>query len=234
MKKSKSILIIVICSLIPLLFTASIPYVIPTKLHMNSIKNNDHSWTGEIKLYVITLEEGSQYTIDVDTSTFWGMDISLRIGETPYMINGFSVDSGSSTGETMHFTPSKTGDYYIQMKTISGSGFFDISVNSGTIGSATGANEEFFDFLYILVLILPSVAIVALGLLVMKRRASYTERIRTVNIYKRVKKEESDVLVNKEEKDDIAKKGDMRICEFCGVEINKFLKKCPNCHTSLE
>lgn len=234
MKKSKSILIIVICSLIPLLLTALIPYLIPTKLHMNSIKNNDHSWAGEIKLYVVSLEEGSQYTIDVVTDAFWGMDASLRIGETPYMINGFSVDSGSSIGETMHFTPSKTGDYYIQMKTISGSGFFDISVNSGTIGSATGANVEFFDFLYILVLILPSVAIVALGLLVMKRRASYTERIRTVNIYKRVKKEESDVLVNKEDKDDIAKKGDMRICEFCGVEINKFLKKCPNCHTSLE
>ncbi|MBY9016292.1 MAG: hypothetical protein KGD68_11410, partial [Candidatus Lokiarchaeota archaeon] len=63
---------------------------------------------------------------------------------------------------------------------------------------------------------------------------SYTERVRTVNIYKRVKKEETDVLVNKDEKNGIAKKEDMRICEFCGVEINKFLKKCPNCKTSLE
>ena len=234
MKKPKPIFILIICSLIPLLFTATIPYVIPTKLHVDSRINNEHGSGGGFVMYVITLEEGSQYTIDVDTTTFWGMHFAIRIADTPYMINGFSVDTGSSLGETMHFTALKTGDYYIQLKIHSGGGFFDIEVESGTIGSATGPNEEFFDFLYLLVLILPSVAIVALGLLIMKRRASYTERVRTVNIYKRVKKEETDALVDKEEKADIAIKEDMTICEFCGVEINKFLKKCPNCHTSLE
>ena len=83
MKKPKTIFILIICSLIPFLFTATIPYVIPTKLHMNSTMQNDHSWTGEIKLYVITMEEGSQYSIIVNTDSFWGMDVSLRIGETP-------------------------------------------------------------------------------------------------------------------------------------------------------
>ena len=234
MKKPKLIIILIICSLIPLLFTATIPYVIPTQLHVNSRINNENGSSGGFTMYVISMDEGSQYTIDIDTTAFWGMHFSIRIADTPYMINGFSVDTGSSLGETMHFTALKTGDYYIQVKISSGGGFFDIEVESGTIGSATGPNEEFFDFLYLLVLILPTVAIVALGLLIMKRRSSYTERVRTVNIYKRVKKEETDVVVNKEEKEDIAKKEDMRICEFCGVEINKFIKECPNCHSSLE
>ena len=233
MKKPKPIFILIICSLIPLLFTATIPYVISTKLHVDSRINNEHGSGGGIVTYVVSLEEGSQYTIEVDSDAFWGMHFAIRISDTPYMINGYTVDTGARR-ETMHFTALRTGDYFIQLKIHSGGGFFNIEVESGTIGTATGPNEDFFDFLYLLVLILPSVAIVALGLLVMKRRSSYTERIRTVNIYKRVKKEETDVLVNKEEKDDIAKKEDMMICEFCGNEINKFLKKCPNCHTSLE
>jgi len=220
MKKPKPIFILVFCSLIPLLFTATIPYAIPTELHMNSRINNEHGSAGGFNMYVITLEEGSQYTIDVDTDSFWGMHIAIRIAETPYMINGFSVDTGSSSGETMHFTALKTGDYYIQLKI-----------------QATGPNVEFFDFLYLLVLILPSVSIVALGLLIMKRQASYPERIRTrntTNIYKKSKKEEKAVLVNKEENDILAKKEDVMICEYCGSEINKYLKKCPSCHTSLQ
>lgn len=224
MKKYKPILILVICSLIPLLFTTIIPYVLPTKLHLDSLKSNDHSWTGEIKLYVITLEEGSQYTIDVDTDPFWGMDVSLRIGETPYMINGFSVDSGSSSGETMHFTALKTGDYYIQMRANSGGGFFDISVDSGTVGSATGPNLEFFDVSYLLVLILPSVFILAIALIILKRRASRPERKTFISVYKRWERPEKEDLVEKEE---------LMICEYCGREIKESLKKCPHCNTTL-
>ena len=233
MKKPKPIFILIICSLIPLLFTATIPFVVSTKLHINSRINNEHGSGGGIVMYVVSLEEGSQYTIDVDSDAFWGMHFAIRISDTPYIINGYTVDTGAR-GETMHFTALRTGDYFIQLKIHSGGGFFDIEVESGTIGSATGPNEEFFDFLYLLVLILPTVAIVALGLLIKKRRSSYTERVRTVNIYKRVKKEETDILASKDEENSISKKDDMRICEFCGVEINKFLKKCPNCHTSLE
>ena len=224
MKKNKHILILVICSIVPLLLTAIIPYVLPTKLHLDSLKSNDHSWTGEIKLYVITLEEGSQYTIDVDTDPFWGMDVSLRIAETPYLIEGFSVDSGSSSGETMHFTALKTGDYYIQMRTHSGGGFFDISVDSGTVGSATGLNVEFFDVSYLLVLILPSVFILAIGLLILKKRASRPERKPFISVYGRGDKSKKEDLVEKEE---------VMICEFCGREIKKFLKICPHCDTTL-
>ena len=230
MKKNKSIIILVFCSLIPLLFTSIIPYVLPTKLHLDSLKSNDHSWTGEIKLYVITLEEGSQYTIDVDTDLFWGMDVSLRIGETPYMINGFSVDSGSSSGETMHFTASKTGDYYIQMRVNSGGGFFDISVDSGTVGLATGPTLEFFDVSYLLVLILPSVFILAIGLIILKKRASRPERKPFISVYKRWDKPEKKDFV---EKEDLVEKEEAMICEYCGREIKKSLKKCPHCNSTL-
>ena len=96
MEKPKKIIILIIGSLIPLIFTATIPYVIPVRLDMNSTKSNDHSWTGEIKLYVVSLEEGMQYTIDVDIDDFWGMDTSIRIGATPYMINGFSAHADQS------------------------------------------------------------------------------------------------------------------------------------------
>lgn len=224
MKKYKPILIIVICSLIPLLFTAIIPYVLPTKLHMNSRINNEHGSSGGSIMYVISLEEGSQYTIDVDTDSFWGMHVSIRISETPYMINGFSVESGSSSGETMHFTASKTRDYYIQLKIYSGGGFFDISLDSGTVGSATGSNVEFFDVSYLLVLILPSVFILAIGLIILKKRASIPERKPFISVYGRGDKPEKEDLVEKEE---------VMICEYCGREIKKSLKICPHCNTTL-
>ena len=237
MKKYKSILILVIFSLLPLLFTATIPYLIPTKLHLDSTKSNQHIFSGS-KLYKITLEEGSQYTIDVVTDPFWGLDVSLRIGETPYMINGFSVDSGSSSGETMHFTASKTGDYYIKMKDESGSGYFDISVESGTVGSATGSNVEFFNISYLLVLILPSVFIIAVGMLVLmqvlRKRTSVPQRMETYNAYKRSKKPNMYIFDNKETRDDHVEKEDMVICEYCGAKFNKSLKKCPNCYSYLK
>ncbi len=222
MKKYKIILILVFCSLIPLLFTSTIPFALHTRLDRNSIYN-DSGRTGEQKLYIITLVSGSEYTIIVNSGP-WNMDVSIRIGETPYVINGLSVDSDSTYEERMHFTSSKSGEYYIEIKVNSGSGFFYILVESGTTGSATGSNEMFFDVSYLLVLILPSVFILTLGLLILRRRASRPERQPTINIYKRVKKEG---------KDDLVKKEDALICEYCGIEINKNLKKCPNCHTSL-
>ena len=230
MKKNKPILILVICSLIPLLFTAIIPYVLPTELHMNSRINNEHGSGGGFIMYVINLEEGSQYTIDVDTDSFWGIHLSIRIAETPYMINGFSVESGSSSGETMHFTASKTGVYYIQLKIYSGGGFFDISIDSGTIGSATGSNVEFFDVSYLLVLILPSVFILAVGLIILKKRASRPERKPFISVYKRWDKPEKKDFV---EKEDLVEKEEAMICEYCGREIKKSLKKCPHCNSTL-
>lgn len=124
----------------------------------------------------------------------------------------------------MHFTASKTGDYYIQLKIYSGGGFFDISVDSGTVGSATGSNVEFFDVLYLLVLILPSVFILAIGLIILKKRASRPERKPFISVYGRA---------DKPEKEDLTEKEEVMICEYCGREIKKFLKKCPHCNTTL-
>ena len=224
MRKRTALLMLGICSLLPLLFTTTIPYVLPTRLNLDSIKMSQHSWTNEFKSYVIGLEEGSQYTIFVDISVFWGMDISLRIGEAPYMINGFSVESGSNTGERMHFTASKTGDYYIQVKVNSGSGYFDIIVESGLTGSATGSNTEFFNGLLVLIFILPSVIILAVGILLIRIISSKTKKAPTLNKY---------MVGYEEKKDGIGTKEEMTVCEYCGTEIKNHLKKCPNCQTSL-
>jgi hypothetical protein len=224
MKKYKSILILVLCSLVPLLFTSTIPFALPTRLDLNSIKSPEHLWGGQQELYSITLESGTEYTIIVNSGS-WSLDVSIRIGETPYMINGLSVDSSSTYEERMHFTASKSGEYFIQLKVNSGSGFFYILVESGTTGSATGSNVAFFDVSYLLVLVLPSVFILAVGLLIMRKIAARPERKPTINIYRKVKKEENDDLVKKE---------DVLICEYCGIEISKNLKKCPNCSASLQ
>ena len=141
------------------------------------------------------------------------------------MINVLSVDSGSTYEERMHFTASKSGEYFIQIKVNSGSGFFYILVESGTTGSATGSNIEFFNVLYLLVLVLPSVFICAVGLLIMRKIAARPERKPLINIYRRIKKEDQDLL-------DI--NADVMICEYCGVEINNHLKKCPNCQAILK
>lgn len=224
MKKIKPILILIIVSLIPLLFTATIPYAIPAKLYLNTGKSAEHTWW-EPKTYVITLQEGNQYTIDVDVSDFWSMDISLRIGETPYLIKGFSVDGGGYSGETMHFTATKTGDYYVQVKVNSGSGFFDIRVDSGITSSATGTTADFFDVSYLLVLLLPSLFILAVGLIILKKRPLLRKKKQFISVYKKVENEKKDVRGKKEE---------LMICSYCGSKINKNLKICPQCNTSLE
>ncbi len=223
--KFKTFLILMVGSLVPLLFTATIPYALPTNLYLDARKSTEHSWNFEIKLYKISLREGSQYTIDVDSDSFWGMDISLRIAENPYMINGFSVDSGGYTGATMHFTALQSGVYYIQVKVNSGSGFYDIIVESGTTGSATGTTVDFFDVSYLLVLILPSLFILAVGLIILKKRPLVRKKRQFISVYKKVEMEKKDVQVKKEE---------LMICSYCGSEINKNLKICPQCNTSIE
>ena len=224
MKKYKSILILVFCSIIPLLFTSTIPFAAHTRLYVDSLRGSEHGWTGEQKLYSLTLESGSDYTIIINSGS-WSMDVSIRIGETPYMINGLLVDSSSTHEERMHFTTSKSGEYFIQIKVNSGSGYFYILVESGTTGSATGSNEIFFDVSYLLVLVLPSVFILAGGLLIFKKRATRPEKKPSINVYKKG---------YKVEKDPLAINDDVMICESCGVEINKHLKKCPNCQTVLK
>ena len=223
MKKYKSVLILVLCSLVPLLFTSTIPFALPTRLPLNSINSSESFRGGEQRLYSITLESGSEYTITVNSGP-WSMDISIRIGETPYIINGLSVDSSSTHEEIMRFTTSKSGEYFIQLKLNSGSGFFYILVESGPTDSATGSNVAFFDVSYLLVLVLPSVFILAVGLLIMRKIAARPERKPFTNIYKRIRKKGEDSLDTNV---------DVMICEYCGIEISKNLKKCPNCRNIL-
>lgn len=217
MKKYVSRLILIACSLVPLLFTSIIPYTLPKKLNVDSIAGNQHGWSGELKLYSITLKAGYDYTITVNSGA-WSMDASIKIGETPYMINGLSVDGSSSYEEVMHFSAVKSGDYYIQLNIKSGSGFYYILVESGTTGSATGSNIAFFDVSYLLVLVLPSLFILVVGLLILRKLASMPEKKPFTTISNRLEK---------------VKKENLMICEFCGVEINKNLKKCPNCQAVL-
>ena len=78
---------------------------------------------------------------------------------------------------------------------------------------------------YLLVLVLPSVFILAGGLLILKKIAARPEKKPSFNVYKKG---------YKVEKDPLAINDDVMICESCGVEINKHLKKCPNCQTVLK
>ena len=111
------------------------------------------------------------------------------------------------------------------MRVKSGSGFFYIEVESGTTNPASGENIAYFDVSYLLVLLLPTVFILAVGLLIFKRIAARPERKPFINVYRKG---------YKVEKEPLAINDDLMICEFCGVEINKHLKKCPNCQRSLK
>jgi hypothetical protein len=221
MKKYKSILLIIIISLIPLAFTTTIPYIFPKRLSLNTLEIAEHAWGFELpKKYVIRLEGGQQYTIYIDVDTFWDMDLAIKISETPYMITGTEVDVSSYSGETMHFTAPRTRDYYIQIGVNSGSGFFDIGVNTGITSPATGPNVEFFNGTYLLVLILPTVLILVFGLIILLLKArrksyDYIKKPRTTTSIKRVEKE------------------GVLFCQYCGNKINADLKRCPNCNTPL-
>jgi hypothetical protein len=162
----------------------------------------------------------------VDVSTFWGLDVVLRIGESPYMLTGYKVDTISYTGETMHFTAPHTGDYYIQVVGSSGSGFFDIGVETGITSPATGSNVEFFNGTYLIILILPPVLILLVGLIILllisrRKKSSLVKKQYTVSPYRKVE------IEKKEEKK-------AKFCPYCGNEIDSNLVTCPHCQTSLK
>jgi hypothetical protein len=219
MKKYKSILIIIIVSIIPLAFTTTIPYVFPKRLSLNTLEIAEHAWSFELpKKYVISLEGGQQYTIYIDVDTFWDMDLAIKISEMPYMITGMEVDVASHSGETMHFTTPRSGDYYIQIGVNSGSGFFDIGVDSGITSPATGQNVEFFNGTYLFVLILPTLLILIFSLIILLMKARRKS-------YAYIKKPGVITPTKKVEKDEVF------FCQYCGNEITLNIKTCPNCNT---
>jgi len=224
MKKSISVLIIIIICVIPLAFTTTFPLMSPRRLHLDTIQVSEHTRSFEQpKKYNIHLEQGNQYTIIVDVNIFWALDVVLRISESPYMLTGYRVDTVSYTGETMHFTAPHTGDYYIQVFGSSGSGFFDIGVETGITSPATGPNVNFFNGTYLIILILPTALILLVGLVILliinrRKKSSLIKKPYTVSPYRKVEKEEEEV----------------KFCQYCGNQIDSNVARCPHCNTPLK
>jgi len=222
-KKFKVLLTIIVISLIPLIFTASIPYALPSRLDLDSLKQSEHSWGFPPKMYVISLQQGQQYTINIIVNSFWEMDVGIKICDMPYAISGQQVDSSSFISEIMHFTAIKTGEYYIQVS-FSGSGFFDIRVDSGITNPSTGSSTEFFDISYLLVLILPTIIIMLIGIsiLIFKTR-------KPLSIPK-----DKPIETTKKEKPKVEEPKKKIFCQFCGNEITHSTNVCYNCKTPIK
>ncbi|NVM37282.1 MAG: hypothetical protein HWN81_16920 [Candidatus Lokiarchaeota archaeon] len=62
-------------------------------------------------------------------------------------------------------------------------------------------------------------------LIILKKRPILRKKRQLISVYKKVENGKRDISVKKEE---------LMICSYCGSEIKKNLKICPQCNTSLE
>lgn len=216
--KRKNIIILIIISLIPLIFSTTLPYVLAKRLSLNNLSSIEHIYSFESKLYVISLQKGNLYTINALSSGSWDMDITIKISDTPYILAGQTVDEISNNGDIMNFVASRTGDHYIQINSKSGSGFFDIRIDNGITNPATGPLRKFSSSLYLLVLILPSVIILLVGIGI-----PLISRKRSKSIL--IKKSFTSEARQKEKEEGY-------FCPFCGSKIESFLQICPKCGSS--
>lgn len=218
--KRNHLLMLIGISLVPLLFTTTLPYISANRLSLNILKNTEHIYSGESILYVASLQEGNQYTINVFMSNFWEADITIKISDTPYVFVGQIVDENSFVGDVMNYDAIRTGDHYIQISSKSGSGYFDIRIDEGITNPSSAPNQDFLDLLYLLVLILPSVFMILIGIgisLYIKSQSKYTWTKRSyTNQQKQEEKEEED------------------FCRFCGSKIKLNQQICSNCGSSQE
>ncbi|MFX1269430.1 MAG: hypothetical protein ACFFAK_15835, partial [Promethearchaeota archaeon] len=202
--KSKFYIIVAVISIIPLIFSTTLPYAFAKRLDLGITLADQHTSRSSPRTYVITLIGGQEYTIDVDVLDLWYMDIKIKISPNPYIVAGQEVDSNSYTGDIMNFVPSRSGNYYILIIAKSGSGFFDIRVDWGITSPATALLTPFYGGIYLLVLILPSSIIFLLGMFILLlirkrqkdqiiRKAVYTET------HYQEKKGEKDALVGQDE-----------------------------------
>ncbi len=178
MKSYKSILLIITISLIPLLLTATIPWGINTRLELDETEFGDTIGYFPICYYVISLEQGSYYTIRLIDSDEY--DYVIRIGDTPYMIPGKRIDTNGngSTCEITFFQASRTGDHYIQViNKYRAFGSFELRIESGITGTPIGQLEDFISIPYLLVLLLPSSILFLIGLCIflVKRKSKNNE-----------------------------------------------------------
>ncbi|MFX0026926.1 MAG: zinc ribbon domain-containing protein [Candidatus Hermodarchaeota archaeon] len=223
--KSKYYIMIVILSLIPLLFSTTIPFATARRLYLNTPLVSEHTRRMDPKLYVVSLQEGVQYTIDIYVSSSWGLDIAIKISDRPYALSGYIVDTDSYVGDIMNFLASRTGDYYILVKAKSGSGFFDIRVDFGITNPATGPMTKFFGGMYSLILILPSAIIFLVGMFILLLiRKKQQDSVNKKDLYTKTFYQEKKV-----EKDALEGKGEVRFCPFCGHKIERLANYCSNC-----
>jgi len=185
MKKAIKILVLIVISLLPIPFSLTIPYVRSSRLQLDTNKGLESNWQSIPNIYVISLEQGQTYTISVqaylpDTNA----EILLKIGDTPYSISGYQFDSLSSPNVLLHFTASRTGEYYIQ---VSCSRSFNIRIDLGRLYTQLRGMTEFFDISYLLVVILPTFIILLggiIGFLYKLKTKSPTEKLPQVDFEK--------------------------------------------------
>jgi len=227
--KSKYYIIIAVISIIPLIFSTTLPYAFAKRLDLNTPLTDQHTSRSSPRTFVISLIGGLEYTINVDVLDLWYMDIKIKISPNPYIVAGQMVDSNSYTGDIMNFIPSRSGNYYILIIAKSGSGFFDIRVDWGITSPATALPTPFYGGIYLLVLILPSSIIFLVGmfilLLIRKKQKDQTIRkeVYTKTLYQE-KEVEKVALVGQDE---------VKYCPICGNKIQRFAQFCANCGNSI-
>ncbi|MHA1212668.1 MAG: hypothetical protein ACTSSH_09420 [Candidatus Heimdallarchaeota archaeon] len=130
--------------------------------------------------YRVKLVEGQTYSIDCDTNSFWGLDVSLFLYHTPFRIVGIKVDSVSLSGDQFHFTAEKTATYYIKLKGV-GMGFYDFSVTETSVANSA-TPENYINVGRLLLFIIPFVVILAFTIAIgsaTRKKSDKKRRIKT-------------------------------------------------------
>ncbi|MFX0026924.1 MAG: hypothetical protein ACFE8M_10990 [Candidatus Hermodarchaeota archaeon] len=202
--KSKFYILVAVISLIPLIFSIPLPYTFAKSVDLDTSLTEQHISRSSPRMYVITLIEGLEYTINVDVDLIWEMDIIIKISPNPYIVAGQMVDSNSNAGDIMNFVPSRSGNYYILIISKLYSGFFDIRVDWGITNTATAPLTPFFGGIYLLVLILPSSIIFLVGVfIILLIRKKQKDQLIRKEIYTKThyqdKKVEKDTLFGQDE-----------------------------------
>ena len=228
--KSKFYIIVAVISIIPLIFSLTLPYAFAKRLYLNTPLALQHTSRSSPRTFVIPLIEGLEYTIDVDVDEFYAMDITIKISPNPYIVAGQMVDSISYTGDIMNFMPSRSGNYYILIIGDSySSGFFDIRVDLGITSPATAPLTPFFGGIYLLVLILPSSIIFLVGMFILLLiRKKQKDQIIRKELYAKTPYQEKKV-----EKEASVGQDEVKFCPFCGTKIQRSAQFCANCGNSI-
>ncbi|MFX1329717.1 MAG: zinc ribbon domain-containing protein [Promethearchaeota archaeon] len=228
--KSKFFIMVAVISIIPLIFSTTLPYAFAKRLDLNTPLTDQHTSRSSPRTYVITLIGGLEYTINVDVLDFWYMDIKIKISTNPYIVAGQMVDSNSYTGEIVNFMPSRSGNYYILIIGDSySSGFFDIRVDLGTTSPATAPLTPFYGGIYLLVLILPSSIISLVGMFILLLiRKKQKDQIIQKEVYTKIHYQEKEV-----DADALVRQNEVKFCPICGNKIQRFAQFCANCGNSI-